>query len=130
MNFDNFLMQDSSQELLSLRRESVRLREDVELLPVDSPSNLNICAPGSFSQIERIMDFMDSLELPESQRVSTDGPQSKSCGNKARGKIAPFESSVVSKSDKKIKKVENSPFHNYQKHLNNALKKLVIVPSF
>ena len=31
---------------------------------------------------------------------------------------------------KKIKKVENSPFHNYQKHLNSALKKLVIVPSF
>lgn len=130
MNFDNFLMQDSSQELLSLRRESVRLREDVELLPVDSPSNLNICAPDSFSQIERIMDFMDSLELPESQRVSTEEPQSKSCGKKARGKKAPFENSVASKSDKKIKKVENSPFHNYQKHLNNALKKLVIVPSF
>jgi hypothetical protein len=25
--------------------------------------------------------------------------------------------------------VENSPFHNYQKHLNNALKKLVILPN-
>lgn len=25
--------------------------------------------------------------------------------------------------------MENSPFHNYQKHLNNALKKLVIVPN-
>lgn len=23
-----------------------------------------------------------------------------------------------------------SPFHNYQKHLNNALKKIVIVPCF
>jgi hypothetical protein len=31
---------------------------------------------------------------------------------------------------KKGKKVENSPFHNYQKHLNNALKKLIIVPVF
>jgi hypothetical protein len=30
---------------------------------------------------------------------------------------------------KKIKKIENSPFHNYQKHLNNALKKLIIIPS-
>lgn len=31
---------------------------------------------------------------------------------------------------KKIKKLPNSPFHNYQKHLNNALKKLIIVPEF
>jgi hypothetical protein len=37
--------------------------------------------------------------------------------------------SLVGKQ-KKIKKVENSPFHNYQKHLNNALKKLIIVPDF
>jgi len=33
------------------------------------------------------------------------------------------------KKQKKIKKFENSPFHNYQKHLNNALKKMIIVPS-
>lgn len=32
--------------------------------------------------------------------------------------------------EKKIKKIQNSPFHNYQKHLNNALKKLIIVPTF
>jgi len=130
MNFDNFLMHDSSQELLSLRGESVRLREDVELLPVESPSNLIVCVPDSFSQIERIMNFMDSLELLESQRVSKEEAQSKSRGKKVGDKKAPFENSAVPKSDKKIKKVENSPFHNYQKHLNNALKKLVIVPSF
>lgn len=34
------------------------------------------------------------------------------------------------KKGKKIKKAINSPFHNYQKHLNNALKKLIIVPEF
>jgi len=34
------------------------------------------------------------------------------------------------KRGKKGKKVQNSPFHNYQKHLNNSLKKLVIVPGF
>jgi hypothetical protein len=76
------------------------------------------------------MDFMDSLEIHESQRVSTEDPHSKSCGKKAGGKKFSFENSMAPKSDKKIKKVENSPFHNYQKHLNNALKKLVIVPSF
>lgn len=31
---------------------------------------------------------------------------------------------------KKIQKPQNSPFHNYQKHLNNALKKLIVVPEF
>jgi hypothetical protein len=36
----------------------------------------------------------------------------------------------VRKKEKKIKKGENSRFHNYQKHLNNALKKLIIVPEF
>jgi hypothetical protein len=34
------------------------------------------------------------------------------------------------RKEKKIKRTENSPFHNYQKHLNNALKKLIIVPEF
>lgn len=29
---------------------------------------------------------------------------------------------------KKIRKVTNSPFHNYQKHLNNALKKIITLP--
>ena len=33
------------------------------------------------------------------------------------------------KGGRKVRKTENSPFHNYQKHLNNALKKLVIVPA-
>jgi uncharacterized protein YecT (DUF1311 family) len=32
------------------------------------------------------------------------------------------------KKSKKIKKMANSPFHNYQKHLNNALKKLIAFP--
>lgn len=31
---------------------------------------------------------------------------------------------------KKIKKNEYSPFHNYQKHLNNALKRIIVVPRF
>lgn len=31
---------------------------------------------------------------------------------------------------KKIRKVSNSPFHNYQKHLNNALKKMVALPEY
>jgi hypothetical protein len=31
---------------------------------------------------------------------------------------------------KKIRKVTNSPFHNYQKHLNNALKKMILLPDY
>jgi len=37
---------------------------------------------------------------------------------------------VVSKKQKKNTKIENSPYHNYQKHLNNALKTLIIVSAF
>ena len=51
------------------------------------------------------------------KRLLNDGKQSKQVKEKGVRK------------QKKIKKVENSPFHNYQKHLNNALKKLIIVPS-
>lgn len=32
------------------------------------------------------------------------------------------------KRTKKIMKNGNSPFHNYQKHLNNALKKMISLP--
>ena len=51
------------------------------------------------------------------KRLLNDGKQSKQVKEKGVRK------------QKKIKKVENSPFHNYQKHLSNALKKLIIVPS-
>lgn len=50
------------------------------------------------------------------KRLLNDGKQSKQVKEKGVRK------------QKKIKKVENSPFHNYQKHLNNALKKLIIIP--
>ena len=76
----------------------MRLREDVELLPVDIPSNLNICVHDSFSQMERIMDFMDNLELPEHQRVSTEEPQIQSCGKNNAEKKASFENSVPFKT--------------------------------
>lgn len=32
------------------------------------------------------------------------------------------------KPAKKLQKNGNSPFHNYQKHLNNALKKMIALP--
>lgn len=32
------------------------------------------------------------------------------------------------KRGKKIQKNTSSPFHNYQKHLNNALKKMIALP--
>jgi len=76
------------------------------------------------------MGCIDSLELPESHKPSTKYSNEKSLCKKRIFKKAQFENSLPPKSEKKIKKVENSPFHNYQKHLNSALKKLVIVPLF
>jgi hypothetical protein len=38
------------------------------------------------------------------------------------------EEGEVAQKQKKIRKVTNSPFHNYQKHLNNALKKMMTLP--
>jgi len=72
---------------------------------------------------------MDRLELPDLQTVSSEILEK--CSNRKKGTIKKnnFESSIPPKSNRKIKKVENSPFHNYQKHLNNALKKLIIVPA-
>ena len=40
---------------------------------------------------------------------------------------ANLSASTESKSNKK--KVKNSPFHNYQKHLNNALRKFIVLPN-
>ncbi len=48
--------------------------------------------------------------------------------NGLESKIQEIEKMTSVPKEKKGKKVENSPFHNYQKHLNNALKKLVILP--
>ena len=51
--------------------------------------------------------------------------------NEASGvEVARVESKETGVRKKKIKKNEYSPFHNYQKHLNNALKKIVVVPVF
>lgn len=51
--------------------------------------------------------------------------------NEAYGvEAARVESKETGIRRKKIKKNEYSPFHNYQKHLNNALKKIVVVPVF
>lgn len=76
------------------------------------------------------MGLIDSLELPEAQKAASEDSEEKSCCKKGTNSKTSFENSVAAKGEKKIKKVENSPFHNYQKHLNNALKKLVIVPTF
>ena len=51
--------------------------------------------------------------------------------NEASGvEAARVESKETGIRRKKIKKNEYSPFHNYQKHLNNALKKIIVVPVF
>lgn len=71
------------------------------------------------------MEFMNYLELPPTKSACSDDIlengsmtlESTYLCNESSGK-----------ESKKQKKVENSPFHNYQKHLNNALKQLVIVP--
>lgn len=74
------------------------------------------------------MSYLDCLDLPvTAPALSTVSEEIKI------PKLIPSNSSIVEKAsslgkEKKNKKVENSPFHNYQKHLNNALKKLIIVP--
>jgi hypothetical protein len=40
---------------------------------------------------------------------------------------------LISRLEKKVKprnKSKNSPYHNFQKHLNNYLKKLLMIPHF
>lgn len=57
-------------------------------------------------------------------------PQSTQSNEPSREEAVRVESRETGMRKKKIKKNEYSPFHNYQKHLNNALKKIIVVPVF
>ena len=70
---------------------------------------------------------MDCLELPLTEVSSSVGIEEEKLVSFPEKKLTEDGKSIG--KEKKGKKVENSPFHDYQKHLNNALKKLVIVPN-
>lgn len=76
---------------------------------------------------EELMSYLDCLDLPMTGASGAMQIEEEMPLNCLEKKMTEVERHV--EKEKKVKKVENSPFHNYQKHLNNALKKLVIVPN-
>jgi hypothetical protein len=82
----------------------------------------------SMDYIEQFLDF-SPFPAPHSPAATASCPQDDlSPLPTLTSTITPEEPCF--KRQKKANKSENSPFHNYQKHLNNALKKLIIVPNF
>jgi len=75
-------MPEDREDLLSLRSESHKLTEDIELLPIDCSPSSKIFSINSFAQMEHIMGFMDSLELPEIHKVLTADLEEKSYSKK------------------------------------------------
>jgi len=85
MDFYNFLIPEHAEDLLSVREESSALRYEIELLPIDCSSNcsnISFHSLSSNTQIEHIMGFMDSLELPEIHKVLTADLEEKSYSKK------------------------------------------------
>ena len=77
---------------------------------------------------DELLGFTDSLDLEspyqptsESSEPSKEKKSQKNLNNNMG------EESCQRKS-RKNKKVENSPYHNFQKHLNSAIQKLVVLP--
>ena len=87
MDFENFLNCEAAEDLLSVDRAS---KEEIELLTLEGSSNASTFAHGSDPQIERIMSFMDKLELPDSQNVSKELTKAKGFCKKKNGKNSEF----------------------------------------
>ena len=90
MDFENFLNCEAAEDLLSVDRASPASKEEIELLTLEGSSNASTFAHGSDPQIERIMSFMDKLELPDSQNVSKELTKAKGFCKKKNGKNSEF----------------------------------------
>lgn len=82
MDIENFWNCEAGEDLLSVNKHSQSNKEDIELLPIEGSSLFSALTHESNTQIERIMSFMDKLELPESQTAANQSSEAKGCGKK------------------------------------------------
>jgi len=67
MDFENFLVLETMEDLMSGSTNPLMLHEEVELLPVERVTNVDSFFHDSQSKMEQIMSFIDELELPEAK---------------------------------------------------------------
>ena len=67
MDFENFLVLEAKEDLMSGSTHPLMLHEEIELLPVERVPNFESFFHDSLTKIEEIMSFIDELELPEAK---------------------------------------------------------------
>jgi hypothetical protein len=65
MDFENFLVLEAKEDLMSGTTNPLMLHEEIELLPVQGVPNVESLFHDSQTKMEHIMSFIDELELPE-----------------------------------------------------------------
>ena len=74
------------------------------------------------------MGFTNSLDLESPFQPTSDSSEVSNEEKAQKTLNANMGEESCQKKIRRNKKVENSPYHNFQKHLNSAIQKLVVLP--
>ena len=74
------------------------------------------------------MGFTNSLDLESPFQPTSDSSEVSNEEKVQKTLNANMGEESCQKKIRRNKKVENSPYHNFQKHLNSAIQKLVVLP--